>query len=175
MSATDKAPLVEFSRLRRLQIFWVRHRWVDAVIATVLVAVWLVAGWRGLIPLGLTNVRDPQRQAAYQIIATIAGTMAGFSLTSVSVLVNLLRTPMSAIDRLLPETDKRRVGDVVIRVLPTLGLSFGLAVLGILTDSSSPQGHWWFHGIAAIAVATSFLALSRVVWVLRRLLAATTT
>lgn len=175
MSATDKAPLVEFSRVQRLQIFWVRRRWVDLVASAVLVAAWLFAGWRGLIPLGLTQVCDPQRQATYQIIATIAGTMAGFTLTSVSVLVNLLRTPMSTIDRLLPATDKRRVGDVVVNVLPILGLSFGLAIFGLLTDSSTPQGHWWFQGTLAIAVVSGFLALSRVVWVLRRLLSATTT
>ena len=175
MSATDKSPLVEFNQVRRLQIFWVRHRWVDVLVAAVLVTAWLVAGWRDVVPLGLTQVGDPQRQAAYQIVATIAGTMAGFTLTSVSVLVNLLRTPVSTIDRLLPAADKRRIGDVVVNVLPILGLSFGLAILGILTDSSTAQGHWWFQGVLAIAVGTSFFALARVVWVLRRLLTATTT
>ncbi|UOT06778.1 hypothetical protein MPY17_13980 [Rhodococcus opacus] len=175
MSATDKAAVVEFGRVRRLQIFWVRHRWVDVVVATVLVIGWLVVAWRGCSPLALTRVPAPQRQATYQIIATIAGTMGGFTLTSVSVLVNLLRTPMSTIDRLLPASDKRRVGDVVINVLPILGLSFGLAILGVLMDSSIPQGYWFFQAVVATAVLTAFLALARVVWVLRRLLTATTT
>ncbi|MAU81221.1 MAG: hypothetical protein CME34_04990 [Gordonia sp.] len=174
MTEESKPALYEFSLARATVHFWVRHRWNDMGIALVVVAVWLMAGCREWIPLGLEDVAAPQRQATYQTVATIAGTMAGFTLTSVSVLVNLLRTPMSALDRLLPAEDKGRVGEVVIGVLPSLATLFVSAIVGVLGDSSTPHGHWWIQSLVAVAVVTSLLALARVVWVLRRLLVTST-
>lgn len=175
MSVPGRAPLLQIGAARKLQHFWVRRRWTDIGVALIVVAIGLFAGWRQLVPLGLEDVAAPQRQATYQILATIAGTMAGFTLTSISVLVNLLRTPMSTLDRLLPAEDKSRVGEVVIGVLPSLAALFGSAVLGVLGDSSTPHGHWWIQALVGTALVTSLLALARVVWVLRRLLVTSTT
>ncbi|MAU84040.1 MAG: hypothetical protein CME34_19650 [Gordonia sp.] len=130
MASPNKTPLFRFGLARKLQHSWVRHRWADLLVALLIIAAWLLAGKQEWIPLGLEDVAPPQRQATYQVIATIAGTMAGFTLTSVSVLVNLLRTPMSTIDRLLPDSDKGRVGNAVIGVLPSLALLFASALCG---------------------------------------------
>ncbi|MDV6314731.1 hypothetical protein R3Q15_23160 [Gordonia amicalis] len=170
MASPHKTPLFRFGLARKLQHSWVRHRWADLLVALLIIAAWLLAGKQEWIPLGLEDVAPPQRQATYQVIATIAGTMAGFTLTSVSVLVNLLRTPMSTIDRLLPDSDKGRVGNAVIGVLPSLALLFASALVGILGDSSTPRGHWWIQAFVGTALVLSVLALARVIWVLRRLL-----
>ncbi|MEY1676098.1 hypothetical protein AB4Z55_18175 [Gordonia sp. ABKF26] len=170
MASPHKTPLFRFGPVRKLQHSWVRHRWADLLVALLIIAAWLLAGKQEWIPLGLEDVAPPQRLATYQVIATIAGTMAGFTLTSVSVLVNLLRTPMSTIDRLLPDSDKGRVGNAVIGVLPSLALLFASALVGILGDSSTFRGHWWIQAFVGTALLLSVLALARVIWVLRRLL-----
>lgn len=99
--------------------------------------------------------------------------MGGFTLTSVSVLINLMRTPLRDIDNLLPLEDKRRVGEVVVNVLPSLGILFFLAIYGLLLDASTGRGHWWIQAVVVIALVTSFLSVARIIWVLRRLLVAT--
>ncbi|WP_404851268.1 hypothetical protein [Dietzia kunjamensis] len=99
--------------------------------------------------------------------------MGGFTLTSVSVLINLMRTPLRDIDNLLPLGDKRRVGEVVVNVLPSLGILFLLAILGLLLDTSTGTGHWWMQAVVVIALMTAFLSIARIIWVLRRLLVAT--
>lgn len=146
---------------------------MDVALATSIMTVWLLLGWKGWIPLALEEVRSPQRQAFYQIIATISGTMGGFVLTSVSVLINLMRTPLREIDNLLPLEDKRRVGEVVVSALPSLGILFFLAITGLLLDTSAGRGHWWVQATVVTALVTSFLSVARIIWVLRRLLVAT--
>lgn len=175
MNTAPRSPLSPAGRIRKLQLAWVRRRWLDLGIALFVVGLWLEAGRRGWVPLALENVAAPQRQAFYQIVAAAAATLAGFTLTSVSVLVNLLRTPMSAIERLLPDDDKRRVGGAVIGVLPGLLALFGTALAGVLGDSTSSNGHWWLQALLGVTLLASVLALSRVGWVLRRLLVVSNT
>ena len=78
---------------------------------------------------------------------------------------------MSTIDRLLPNDDKTRVGNAVIGALPSLLALFGVAIVGVLGDSTTPEGHWWIQAALGVTTLTAVLGLSRVVWVLRRLLA----
>jgi endonuclease V-like protein UPF0215 family len=55
----------------------------------------------------LDFVPEDARHALYQTVMSASVTIAGFTLTSVSVLINLLRTPVAAIDTLLRPADKR--------------------------------------------------------------------
>lgn len=173
MSSGPNSSKFDVGPVRRLQLAWVRRRWVDVAVATFVVAAWLILGWKGWVPLALEEVRSPQRQAFYQVIATISGTMGGFTLTSVSVLINLMRTPLRDMDNFLPLEDKRRVGDVVVNVLPSLGILFILAICGLLVDTSTGGGHWWIQAVVVISLVTAFLSIARIIWVLRRLLVAT--
>lgn len=81
---------------------------------------------------------------------------------------------MTTVDRLLPADDKRRVGGVFLAVLPWLLVLFAVALVSVATDSNVKIGYWWLQflvmGMAVIAVCS----ISRVVWVLRRLLAVST-
>jgi len=96
--------------------------------------------------------------------------MGGFTLTSISILVNLLRTPLSTIDRLLPAEDKARVGEVFLGVLPWLLGVFIAAMTLLAVDVNVPRGYAWMQFVAVGLTVAAIMSLARVVWVLRRLL-----
>jgi hypothetical protein len=171
MRTDDRPAIFGLGICRRAQHFWVRHQWVDLASALALLSAWLVIGGLGWVPTLLTEVPSDTRRVAYQVLATVAGTMAGFTLTSVSILVNLLRTPMTAVDRLLPSQDKRRVGDVFLGVLPWLLLLFVGAIIGVVFDTAVAHGYRWLQALMFTSMCAAGSAIARVAWVLRRLLA----
>ena len=176
MNGSD-APLAPFPLRIRLQHFWIRHRWVDLAFGMLVAAVWYGAAsqcWfppeQCRLPQALTAVPSESRRVVYQLVAAAAATMGGFTLTSVSILVNLLRTPLSTIDRLLPAADKSRVGEAFLGVLPFLWGVFIAALLCLAVDVNVPQGYVWMQLITLGLIAAAMMSLARVVWVLRRLL-----
>lgn len=96
--------------------------------------------------------------------------VGSISLCCVSILVNLLRTPLSTIDRLLPAEDKARIGSVFLGVLPWLVALLVAALLVLMTDTNVPHGYWWLQLIAVGLLLATILSLARMVRVLRRLL-----
>lgn len=167
----NKHPVVPFSLRERLQHNWVRHQWVDWLLALVVVGGWLALGRAGWLPWALTEVPHDTRRTVYQVVATVAATMGGFTLTSISILVNLLRAPMTTVDKLLPADDKRRVGTAFVAALPTLFTLFAAALVGLTTDANLDEGYWWIQAAIVVAAVAAVAALARVVWILRRLLA----
>ncbi|WP_102417211.1 hypothetical protein [Mycobacterium sp. 4858] len=170
MSTTDRA-LTQFSFFERAQHYWIRHRCVDWLIGVAAVGIWIGLGKAGWIPHALTDIPHDTRRALYQILGTVAATMGGFTLTSVSILVNLLRTPLTTVDRLLPAEDKRRVGAVFLSVLPALLLLFVGALVAIATDANLDRGYWWMQLVMVGLAVAAIMSIGRVVWVLGRLLA----
>lgn len=170
MNANNR-PVTQFSLWERLEHSWVRHQWMDWLLALAVVGVWLVLGKVGWLPWALTEVPHDARRTAYQILATVAATMGGFTLTSVSILVNLLRAPMTTVDRLLPADDKRRVGAALVSALPALFSVFVIALVGLTTDANIPAGYWWLQAVIIAAALAAVASIARVVWILRRLLA----
>ncbi len=166
----NKRPVMQFSLRERLQHNWVRHRWTDWLIALIVVGGWLTLSKSGWLPLALTEVPADTRRSAYQVLATVAATMGGFTLTSISILVNLLRTPMTTVDKLLPAGDKRRVGTAFVSALPTLFVLFVVALIGLTTDTGATNGSWWLQAVIVGAGLAAVASLARVVWILRRLL-----
>lgn len=176
MNGTD-APLTQFSLRIRLQHFWIRHRWVDLAVGVVVALMWFGAAsqcWfsqeQCRLPQALSAVPPESRRVLYQLIAAAAATMGGFTLTSISILVNLLRTPLSTIDRLLPAADKSRVGEVFLGVLPWLMGLFGAALVCLAVDVNVARGYTWLQLITTCLLLAAVMSLTRVVWVLRRLL-----
>ncbi len=135
---------------------------------------WLAVGRVGWLAWALTEVPHDARRTAYQILATVAATMGGFTLTSISILVNLLRTPMTTVDKLLPTDDKRRVGTAFVSALPTLFTVFVAAIVGLTTDANLDSGYWWLQATIVGAAVAAVASLARVVWILRRLLTLST-
>lgn len=166
----NKRPVVPFSLRERLQHNWVRHQWADWLAAFIIVGGWLALGRAGWLPWALTEVPHDTRRTAYQVVATVAATMGGFTLTSISILVNLLRTPMTTVDKLLPADDKRRVGTAFVSALPTLFILFAAALVGLTTDTNLDDGYWWIQAVIVGSAVAAVASLARVVWILRRLL-----
>ena len=165
-------PVVQFTIRERAQHFWVIHLWMDLVIAILVVAIWNgLAYYVDWFPQALSAVPADARRTVYQILAAASATMGGFTLTSVSILVNLLRTPMTTVDRLLPADDKRRVGSAFLAVLPWLLALFVASLVCLLTDANVQSGYWRMQLVLVGLVVAAVCALGRVIWVLSRMLA----
>ncbi|MCX2714575.1 hypothetical protein [Mycolicibacterium sp. J2] len=156
---------------RRWRYYWVHHGWLDLIPALILIALWAVSARYGWAPRGLTHVPADARRALYQSLATIAATMGGVTLTSISLLLNLIRNPTSSVD--LPAGDERRIGQAFLGVLPWQGGLFTGSLIAITMDAPRACGYPWLQtGLLAVAVA-GFCSIGRVFWILRLLLAAT--
>lgn len=136
----------------------------------VLVLGWVVTCLLLEWPVLLTGIEEAGQRAVFQTLATVSGTMAGLTFTSISIMINLVRTPMSTIDRLTRPEEKRQVGDVFIGVLPRLLLAFSFSIVALSTIGADGDASMWGQGIALWFALASISALARVVWVLRRLL-----
>ena len=169
MSNEETPPFERAGLVRRFVRTWVGHRALDAV-AAIPILIWGYLGYREWMPTLLTEVAPGARRAIFQSTLTVAGTMAGLTLTSVSILVNLLRTPLSNLDNILPASDKRRVGAVFLAALLPLLLTFIASASTIAIEGDAVMGVWWVEAITLFLATTSVLAIARIVWVLRRLL-----
>jgi hypothetical protein len=134
------------------------------------ILLWL--GLAGTLPRFLTESGEAERRVFFQSIATLAGTTAGLTLTSVSILINLIRTPLGVLDKVLQQDDKRRVGSVFLAALPKLGLTTVVALAAVILDVVwKGQFQQQFLDLVVLWLATASLsALARLIWVLRRLL-----
>lgn len=154
----------------RLQLMWARGPLWDHLLALSVVGLWLaITYWTESPPL-LTEVAVEARRPLFQTTATVAGAMAGLTFTSISIMINLVKTPMSAIDRLTKPEEKRQVGDVFIAVLPRLLMTFIFAAATLAVESDSEIGTWWIQALVLWFALASVSGLGRVVWVLKRLL-----
>ncbi|SEQ05147.1 hypothetical protein SAMN05444745_103292 [Arthrobacter sp. OV608] len=136
------------------------------------IGIWLWLGIGGILPKFLLDSSEAERRVVFQSIATLAGTTAGLTLTSVSILINLIRTPLGVLDKVLLEGDKRQVGSVFLSALPKLAMTTIIALaavsLDVLWDGRIRQ-----IGLDIVVLwlaSASVLAMARIVWVLRRLL-----
>src|SRR5690625_1127878 len=155
--------------LGRLKIFWARGVLWDYA-GLLLVVLWIAITIHYEKQPLLVGVPAGTRQPVFQTLATVSGTMAGLIFTSISIMVNLVRTPLSALDRLTRPEDKRKVGDVFIAVLPNLVITFGLALIVISVEASLGRGVVWLEALLLTFAFAATSGLARVVWVLRRLL-----
>ena len=158
---------------RRMVLSWVLHPAWDLAAFLVPAAWWFVDAVVVKSPVLLTLAPTDVRRALAQIAATVSGTLAGFVLTSVSILINLLRTPMSDLDKLIDADDKRRVGAVFLAVLPMLAIAFVSGLVAIARDSSALPGRPWIQLAVIGSLIAALSGIARIVWVMRRLLTVT--
>lgn len=149
---------------------WVRYPAMDHLVL-IPVLLWMAAAHWGFLPLFFEEMDRDSKKALFQTLATLAGTTAGLTLTSVSIMVNLVKTPLSTLDQLLPKEDKRRVGGVFLAALPKLALTLlsGLAAFAVQSVPGSGS-NWVLEGLLLWFASAAFCSLCRIVWVLRRLL-----
>jgi len=166
-------PRVMRSTLRsRVVQVWVQYPGLDWFAFLIPIS-WIIVTLKFDMPHFYVEVTPDLRKTLYQAMLGASATFAGFTLTSVSVLINLLRTPLSSIDDLFTDKVKGRVGSVFVAAIPVLGGLFLVSLIGLLTDSTRVHGNWLIQAFEIASIVSSALAIARILWVVRRLLVVT--
>ncbi|MFJ5957776.1 hypothetical protein ACIQC5_17685 [Paenarthrobacter sp. NPDC092416] len=166
-------------RRRTLWRWFLLHPRADFVWAALLVLLWLGAALLYRQPLILEGVGPASRRTLFQTLATLAGATAGLTLTSVSMLINVLGKKAPPGQRELPlekltATHRRQIGEVFLFAIPGLGLLVVASLGTIVLEGDAATGLWIPEAVVFVLAFASVLALLRVAWALRRVLAIAT-
>ncbi|MEV7663804.1 hypothetical protein [Paenarthrobacter sp. NPDC089316] len=166
-------------RRRTLWRWFLLHPTADFLWAGVVVVLWVGIAAVARQPLMLEHVDAGTRRALFQTLATLAGATAGLTLTSVSMLINVLGKKASPGQRELPlerlsATHRRQIGEVFLFAIPGLGLLVVAALVTVVLEGDAPTGLWIPEALVFVLAFSSVLALLRVAWALRRVLAIAT-
>jgi len=171
---------VESAGPRRTAWRWfLLHPTADYLWAAAAVLLWLGVALIAAHPLMLENVDAGARRALFQTLATLAGATAGLTLTSVSMLINVLGKKSAPGQRELPlerlsPIHRRQIGEVFLFAIPGLGLLVVAALVTVVLEGDRPTGLWIPEAVVFVLAFASVLALLRVAWALRRVLAIAT-
>lgn len=173
---------VDVDRPRRRNALWrwfLLHPTADYLWATLAVMLWAgIAAVAGQ-PLMLEHVDPGARRTLFQTLATLAGATAGLTLTSVSMLINVLGKKAAPGQRELPlerlsAIHRRQIGEVFLFAIPGLGLLVIAALVTVVLEGDAPTGLWIPEAVAFVLAFAAVLSLLRVAWALRRVLAIAT-
>jgi len=114
------------------------------------------------------EISNPDRHTIYQVALQISATLGGLTFTSVSVLVNLLRTPLAAIDKVLPPDAKRAIGNAFLDCLIATAAVFFSALIGFISDTPTPNPY--VEAAFCMCCIFALLRYYRIVAILRLLL-----
>jgi hypothetical protein len=170
-STERKDPLLRATWRKKRVYAWVRLPWMDYL--TILpLGLWLWLGLAGYVPRLLIDSSEAERRVVFQTIASLAGTTAGLTLTSVSILINLVRTPLGVLDKVMQQGDKKKVGSVFLAALPKLALTTIVALAAVALDVvwDGAQRQVLLDFFTLWLASASISAMARIVWVIRRLL-----
>lgn len=171
---------VERSRRRRTLWRWfLLHPKADYVWASLTVLLWLGIASQARHYLVLEGVDPGARRTLFQTLATLAGATAGLTLTSVSMLINVLGKKAAPGQRELPlekltATHRRQIGEVFLFAIPGLGLLLVASLVTVVLEGDARTGLWIPEAVVFVLAFASVLALLRVAWALRRVLAIAT-
>ena len=145
---------------------WWRKHFLGAELAASLVAaalffVWIyIAGGSETADLVL---RD-NRNSLYGTLATLFGSLFGFSITAASIVLGASSSPSLEIVR--KSDHYGDIGKVLSNTIVTLGFATLAALVGLLADRDGAPSHIALC-IVALALLLSCLRAARTVWVLR--------
>lgn len=145
---------------------WLEHPWQDCFPMLCLALVLT------RLPTPFTLIPFDTRHTLFQISIICSITLLGLTLTSVSVLINLLRAPMSMVDRVLTPQGKAKLGFVVLDFLWGSGALLCAAVVAFLHDGgpTSDYAIKWVEVMYVLAVALTALKFLRITNLLKLLL-----
>ncbi len=168
---TNSGPglLGEPTRTQRLTRYWVAHPRADLLLIVPIV-VWLLADQYSHHKLIIVSLAPEVRRSLWVTLIGTSGTVAGLMLASVSILISLVKTPLSNLDRLFTGKQRRGVGETILGGMPTLAALFVLSIVASVTDGRARQGWWPIEALVVLALAASVSHFSRVVWIIRKLL-----
>lgn len=166
-------------RGRSLWRWFLLHPTADFAWATLAVLLWLGVAALARQPLMVEGVDAGARRVLFQTLATLAGAIAGLTLTSVSMLINVLGKKAAPGQQALPleklsATHRRQIGEVFLFAIPGLGLLVVAALVTVVLEGDGPAGLWIPEAVVFVLTLASVLALLRVAWALRRILAIAT-
>lgn len=166
-------------RRRTLWRWFLLHPGADFAWAALAVLIWLGITLLVRQPLMLESVEPGARRALFQTLATLAGATAGLTLTSVSMLINVLGKRAAPGQQQLPleklsATHRRQIGEVFLFAIPGLGLLVVAALVTMVLEGNAVTGLWFPEAVVFVLTFASVLALLRVAWALRRVLAIAT-
>ncbi|MET4542191.1 MULTISPECIES: hypothetical protein [Micrococcaceae] len=166
-------------RRRTLWRWFLLHPTADYLWAVLAVLIWWGIALLARQPLMLEGVDAGTRRTLFQTLATLAGATAGLTLTSVSMLINVLGKKAAPGQRELPleklsATHRRQIGEVFLFAIPGLGLLLIAALVTMVLEGGAPTGLWIPEAVVFVLAFASVLALLRVAWALRRVLAIAT-
>lgn len=173
---------VDVERTGRRRPVWrwfLLHPPADYAWAVVAVLLWLGLALLSRQPLMLEGVDSGARRTLFQTLATLAGATAGLTLTSVSMLINVLGKKAAPGQRELPlekltASHRRQIGEVFLFAIPGLALLVVAALVTVVLEGDGPRGLWIPEAVVLVLTFASVLALLRVAWALRRVLAIAT-
>jgi hypothetical protein len=165
------AGLVDISPPKVAYYFWLEHPRQDlwlAAIPVIVTAIVFNFTLHTLSPLYTTSYDN--KHALFQVAVGSSITLLGFILTSVSVLVNLLRAPLGTVDRILDAKSKTSIGLSFIDCLWAIALLLITSVLGLLHDGGKEATLDWVEVLFFYAVVFTAIRFVRIAGILRLLL-----
>jgi hypothetical protein len=106
------------------------------------------------------------RSAVYGALASIFGSLLGFAMTAVSIVLGF-----SASERLAVVRDSRHyptLWRVFLSAIKALGVATIAALIGLVFDRDSAPCRWVLYGCVLTAIL-AFLRLARCIWVLENI------
>jgi len=158
------------------------NHWIDTSRLDFLLAIFpsIVAGvvfFFGIHSTPFTWITYELRHELYKTTITISAAFIGFTLTSISVLVNLLRTPLSSLDKIISQEAKRRMGFCFLDCIPAALFVCIAGVAGFIFDGAPTQNaevgdqpNLFVQVFFIASVMFSVLRFGRIVAILKLLL-----
>ncbi|HVR45191.1 MAG TPA: hypothetical protein VMT95_00915 [Candidatus Binatia bacterium] len=149
--------------------YWLENPWTDTASAIIVFVVFLLVA---VVPAPLTLIPYEIRHGLYQVAITASVTLLGLTMTSVSVLVNLIRAPLTSIDKVLKPEGKARLGVVFLSCMWAMLALLCASILAFAHDGerSGDIPVKWVELAFVVAAGFAAVRFVRIAAVLRLLI-----
>lgn len=115
----------------------------------------------------LSDLLMDKRTVLYTTLASIGGSLVGFIITALSIIVGLVQGPLFTALRKDPSYSM--LFHIFLQTITALAITTGVSLLGIIIDRGQPLSAWIPY-VLWWALLLSILRLIRTVWVLRKII-----
>lgn len=163
--ASETMGVYQQSIFEKICDYWLENPRVDIVL---LVASFTIVMLIAAVPAPLHFMQFENRHGLYQVSITASVTLLGLTMTSVSVLVNLIRAPLTTIAKVLKPEGKARLGVVFLSCMWAMAALLCASVLAFMHDGDVPIK--WVELAYVVAAGFAALRFVRIAAVLRLLI-----